>query len=74
MGLYLLLGIGLILLWSIACVIWVNPTSIGISVGCLCEVLLALLMIFISGISPLQLAEALQLMNPEENVKTIKNS
>lgn len=74
MGSQLFIGLFIIIIWSITCVIWVPPTTIGVSVGCLCEVLIALIIVFISGVSPAQLGEALQLMNPEENIRTLKKA
>ena len=74
MGLHLLIGLGLVILWSISCVIWLTPTSIGVSVGCLCEILMVFMVVYISGLSPLQLGEAFTLMNPDENSKTLKKA
>lgn len=73
-GFYMLLGLGVTSIWSISCVIWIYPTAVGVSVGCLCEIIFLLFTIFISSQSSLQLSEAFMLMKPDENSKTLKKA
>ena len=74
LGIHALFGLNLVLFWSISCVIWMNPTSIGISVACLSEVLIILLFIFLSLVTSTQLDDAVKLLNYDENIKTFKKA
>eukprot|EP00359_Climacostomum_virens_P005569 CAMPEP_0204912218 /NCGR_PEP_ID=MMETSP1397-20131031/10410_1 /ASSEMBLY_ACC=CAM_ASM_000891 /TAXON_ID=49980 /ORGANISM="Climacostomum Climacostomum virens, Strain Stock W-24" /LENGTH=1540 /DNA_ID=CAMNT_0052083079 /DNA_START=351 /DNA_END=4973 /DNA_ORIENTATION=- len=69
---YFVLGLGVI--WSVVCVIWLSPASIGIAVGCLSEVLICLVSIYIAGISPLQLGAATTLLNFKDHPQEVKRA
>lgn len=64
----------LIMIYSVICVIWVFPVSAGIAIGSFCEVLGALIFIYITGISPLQLGTAYKFVNPSSHPKSIKKA
>ena len=69
-GVMIVLICGMILVWSVLCVIWLRPIWIGIAVGALAEILLALFGIYLAGISPLQLSLAIEnIANKEAAVK-----
>jgi len=64
--------LGMTLVWSVLCVVWLEPVYIGIGIGSLCCLLIILSTIYIAGISPIQLGFALR--NVENNPKSIKKA
>mmetsp|Transcript_7891 Transcript_7891/g.1034 ORF Transcript_7891/g.1034 Transcript_7891/m.1034 type:complete len:326 (+) Transcript_7891:2950-3927(+) len=66
-GIFIYLVIFMLNFWSILAIIWVDPIDIGVSVGSLSLILLILISIYISGISPLQLSEAVRFVSDEDN-------
>ena len=47
-------------IWTIAVSIWINPVSIGISLGCLCEIVAAVYFMYMTSDSTSMLSEALK--------------
>lgn len=66
--------LALVLVWSVVCVVWLSPASIGIAVGCLSEVLICLVSIYIAGISPLQLGASTSLLNFKDHPQEVKRA
>jgi hypothetical protein len=58
-GALLFILIMMLLVWSVLCTIWITPVYVGVAIGSLSEVLIALFGIYIAGISPMQLGIAL---------------
>jgi hypothetical protein len=71
-GMLIYFMLSMCLVWSVVCVVWLAPTSIGIAVGCLSEVLICLVSIYIAGISPLQLGAGYSLLNFKSHPKHVK--
>ncbi|CAG9327882.1 unnamed protein product [Blepharisma stoltei] len=74
LGLMMCGTIGLIMIYGVICIIWVDPVSAGIAIGSLAEVLIALVFIFITGISPVQLGTAYKYVNPSTHPKAMKKA